>query len=151
MENVCFYDVSLKWEQGCIAEIASSKVNQTLKINGCSNSPREISARWSAEHLLLGALCSCYMTSFIDTAEKAGLRFQSFGCDILGRVENIEDQLIFTEVILKPVVKILNPDDLEKTNKILERAQRDCIIANSLNFKIQRFAVINIAEELITV
>ncbi len=149
METVFFYDVSLKQVEGSIAEIASSKVNHTLKTSGSSNKSKEITARWTSEHLLLGALCSCYMSSFIELAEKAGLKFQSFGCDVLGRVENIDEQPVFTEVILKPVVRILNPDDQEKTNKVLEKAQANCIIANSLNFKIQRFAVINVVEELV--
>ena len=147
MDNVFFFDVNLKWEHNHLAELASTKVNHTIKVSSAPEFTGELPGKWTAEHLFLGALCSCYMSAFLMQANSAGLKFKSFGCDALGRVEKHNEVYSFTEIILKPVVKIFKSTDQEKTNRLLEKAETNCIIANSIKTKIERFVVIKVAEE----
>lgn len=147
MDNVFFFDVNLKWEHNHLAELASTKVNHTIKVSTAAEFSKEMPGKWTAEHLFLGSLCSCYMSAFLLLAENSGLKFKSFGCDALGRVEKHHDVLSFTEIILKPVVKIFKSTDQEKANRLLEKAEVNCIIANSIKTQIQRFVVIKVAEE----
>jgi organic hydroperoxide reductase OsmC/OhrA len=147
MQHIFFFDVNLKWEEGTLGEIASTKVNHTLKVGTSQVISKEISAKWTPEHLFLGSICSSYMSTFIEMAELAELKFISFGCDALGRVEMVDDVLNFTEIILKTVLKLYTDEDMEKANRVLEKAANNCLIVNSLKLDIQRFSQISIAEE----
>lgn len=41
-----------------------------------------------------------------------------------------------TEVMLEPTVVILNEEDREKVERVLQKAEANCLISNSVNSKI---------------
>ena len=87
---------------------------------------------WTPENLLLGAVVTCYVATFRAIAEASKLFFS--GMDVFGEgtIEKQDGGLRFTRILLRPVVTIEREDDRERTQKLIEKAERTCLISRSL-------------------
>ena len=73
------------------------------------------------------------MTTFLAIAEMSKLDFVSFDCKAVGKLEKVEGiGLQMTEVIVKPKLVIRHGKDLERAQRILEKAEKNCLISNSI-------------------
>ena len=54
----------------------------------------------------------------------------------------------FTEIKLRPVVTVLKEEDRDRAIRLLEKADKSCLIARSLQFKVVLFPTVKIEEEL---
>ena len=88
---------------------------------------------WTPEHLFVAAVNSCFMTTFLAIAENSKLEFVSFSADAKGKLEKLEGQgFIMTEVLLRPKLLVCHARDLERAGRILEKAEKHCLISNSI-------------------
>jgi peroxiredoxin-like protein len=88
---------------------------------------------WTPEHLFVAAVNSCFMTTFLAIAENSKLEFVSFSADAKGKLEKLEGQgFIMTEVVLRPKLLVSHARDVERAGRILEKAERNCLISNSI-------------------
>jgi peroxiredoxin-like protein len=88
---------------------------------------------WTPEHLFVAAVNSCFMTTFLAIAENSKLEFVSFSADAKGKLEKLEGQgFIMTEVLLRPKLLISHARDVERAGRILEKAEKHCLISNSI-------------------
>ena len=88
---------------------------------------------WTPEHLFVASVNSCFMTTFLAIAENSKLEVVSFSADAKGKLEKLEGQgFIMTEVILRPKLLIKHARDAERAGRILEKAERSCLISNSI-------------------
>ena len=88
---------------------------------------------WTPEHYFVGAVNSCFMTTFLAIAEMSKLEFVSFDCKAVGKLEKVEGVgFQITEVIIKPKLAIRHGKDLERARRILEKAEHNCLISNSI-------------------
>src|SRR5688500_1964600 len=88
---------------------------------------------WTPEHLFVAAVNSCFMTTFLAIAENSKLEFVSFSADAKGKLEKLEGQgFMMTEVTLRPKLVIRNARDAERASRILEKAEKHCLISNSI-------------------
>jgi organic hydroperoxide reductase OsmC/OhrA len=53
----------------------------------------------------------------------------------------------FTEIKLRPVVTILKEEDRGQAIRLLEKAEKSCLIARSLEFKVVLLPVVNVETE----
>jgi len=106
------------------------------------------SGRWTPEHLLVAAVASCFVSTFSGIAEKSRLEFASFSMDAEGVLGNEDGIWRFTEIKLRPVVAILDEVDRDRIIHLLEKAQKSCLIARSLQCKVVLFPAVKIKEEL---
>ena len=61
------------------------------------------------------------------------LEFASFDCKAVGKLEKVDGiGLQMTEVIVKPKLVIRHDKDLERAQRILEKAEKNCLISNSI-------------------
>ncbi len=104
--------------------------------------------RWTPEHFLLAAVASCFVSTFSGIAEKSRLGFASFNLDAEGVLGNEDGIWRFTEIKLRPVVSILKEEDRDRVIRLLEKAEKSCLIARSLQFKVLLFPTVKIEEEL---
>ena len=104
--------------------------------------------RWTPEHFLVAAVASCFVSTFSGIAEKSRLGFASFNLDAEGVLGNQDGIWRFTEVKLRPVVTVLNEEDRDRAIHLLEKAEKSCLIARSLQCKVALFPAVNIEEEL---
>jgi peroxiredoxin-like protein len=88
---------------------------------------------WTPEHLFVAAVNSCFMTTFLAIAENSKLEFVSFSADAKGKLEKLEGQgFIMTEVLLRPKLLISHARDVERAGRILVKAEKNCLISNSI-------------------
>ncbi len=94
--------------------------------------------RYNPEELLVASLSQCHMLWFLHLAANAGIVVTSYSDAATGTME--EDNLgggRFTEVILRPVIKITDASKVEKIDSLHLLANKLCFIANSCNFPIR--------------
>jgi peroxiredoxin-like protein len=88
---------------------------------------------WTPEHLFVASLNSCYMATFIAMAEASKLDVVSFTCTAVGKLEKMEGSgYRLTEIVLKPNLVIKFEYDAERAQRILEKAETNCFISNSI-------------------
>jgi peroxiredoxin-like protein len=88
---------------------------------------------WTPEHLFVAAVNSCFMTTFLAIAENSKLEFVSFSADANGKLEKLEGQgFLMTEIVLRPKLVVSYARDVERAGRILEKAEKNCLISNSI-------------------
>src|SRR6266699_1362735 len=103
---------------------------------------------WTPEHFLVAAVASCFVSTFSGIAEKSRLGFASFNLDAEGVLGNENGIWLFTEIRLRPVVSILKEEDRDRVMRLLEKAEKSCLIARSLQCKVALFPAVQVKEEL---
>lgn len=105
---------------------------------------------WSPEHLFLGALNSCFMTTFLAIAEKRRLAFSRFECNTTGEVELAEGHLVFTKIDVFPKVVVKNEEQKTLAAEVLLKAGKHCIVANSIKTEVNHHGEVLIEKQHIT-
>lgn len=91
---------------------------------------------WSPEHLFVGAAEICLMTTFLSIAEKSKLEFFNYTSEAEGTMEKGEGGLQFTKIMVYPKIVVGKDSDVEKTIKLLEKAEKYCLISNSMKTEV---------------
>jgi len=88
--------------------------------------------RWSPETLLTGAVVDCFALTFRGIARNSKLPWLSLHCDIAGTLDRVERVTQFIEFDLQ--VRLVVPDgaDRVQAQRVLEKAEQNCLVANSL-------------------
>lgn len=86
---------------------------------------------WSPEHLLLGALATCYTTTFRALAARAALPVVSLDVQARGTLEKTSEGLQFTAFALD-VRAGIDGAGTDAVRSVLENAKRHCIVSNSV-------------------
>ena len=125
-----------------------------LRLNGTEDSciqvatppqfPKGIPGIWSPEHLFTAAVSSCFMTTFLAIAENSKLNFKSFQCNASGKLDQIDGKLQMTEVIVEPVLVIVDEEDRERAMRVLVKTESACLITNSIKARVTMEPVINV-------
>src|SRR6185503_10547945 len=136
MTTTHFYDTEVGWMGKRRGYLRSSADLPVLEVS----SPPEFQGHehtWTPEHLFVASVNSCYMATFIAIAELSKLAVVSFTSSAVGKLEKIEGQgYRITEIILKPNLVIQYEYDAERAQRILEKAQTNCLISNSISTEV---------------
>lgn len=87
---------------------------------------------WSPEDLFVASANICLMTTFLAFAERAGLAFSSYESEAEGRLELVEGKFQFTAIMLKPTITLQPGADAGKAKELIEKAEANCLISNSM-------------------
>lgn len=126
------YQVDLKYLTDRKGVISSPELNQKIEVATPPEFPKGMPGIWSPEHLFTAAISSCFMTTFLAIAENSNLEFTSLTCPAEGILGKNEGKFAMTEIILRPVLEIPNEVDREKAEKIMIKAEKACLISNSI-------------------
>ncbi len=89
------------------------------------------------EDLLLAAVSSCHMLSYLALCALGSVEVVAYQDDAVGQMVFHKDGSgEFTEIVLRPVVTIRS-GNLEKATQLHQRAHELCFIARSCNFSIR--------------
>jgi len=91
---------------------------------------------WSPEDLFVASANVCLMTTFLAVAERAGLAFTSYESVAEGRLELVDGKFQFTEIALKPTITLPANTDVAKAKELIEKAEANCLISNSMKASI---------------
>ncbi len=103
------------------------------------NAPPEFNGergKWTPETLLVASAASCLAATFRAVAEAAKFEYVSLHIDAEGMLEKLEDGFRFTRIVLRPKVQVLQDEDRERAGKLLQKAERACLIARSLRCEV---------------
>lgn len=89
------------------------------------------------EDLLVSALSSCHMLSYLHMATAAGVVVVAYRDAAEGMMETEGDGGRFIEVVLRPTVTISAGSDAIRAETAHEAAHQACFIANSVNFPVR--------------
>jgi len=92
------------------------------------------------EDLLVLALSSCHMLSYLALAALEGLEVVAYEDAASGTMQQEGRGGRFTEVVLQPRVRLAPGSDLTRAEALHEEAHRTCFIANSVNFPVRHEA-----------
>jgi len=101
--------------------------------------------RYNPEELLVAALSTCHMLSYLHVCAVAGIVVVDYKDQARGTMEETSNGSgHFTEVVLHPVVTITDASRTEEANQLHHRAHELCFIANSCNFPVKHQPVCNV-------
>ena len=101
--------------------------------------------RYNPEELLVAALSTCHMLSYLHVCAVAGIVVVAYKDQARGTMEETNDGSgHFTEVVLYPVVTITDAARTQEANQLHHRAHELCFIANSCNFPVRHQPVCNV-------
>jgi peroxiredoxin-like protein len=140
------YEVNLQWIEDRRGTINSPVLPQEIEIATPPDFPKGISGLWSPEHLFVGAINSCFMTTFLAIAENSKLDFVDFKCNAVGIVDKVDGKFQVTEVTLKPCVSISEINSKDRAIRVLEMSEKNCLISNSVNSKVTLHTEIKISD-----
>ena len=98
---------------------------------------QERSLHWTPEDLFVSSAAVCLFTTFISMAEKMHLEFKSITIDAEGTLEkDPEIGLMITKIHQVATITIANANMEGKATKAIEKAEKYCLIANSMKTKV---------------
>jgi organic hydroperoxide reductase OsmC/OhrA len=146
MEKIMQYQVSTSWKYEKLGIIKSSVLDSIIEVATPPEFTGGIAGIWTPQHLLIGAISSCFMTTFLAIAEKMRLKFLHFSCDTVLLIENSEGKLSIPQITIHPIVTINNNKMSSKGLKVLDITAKTFIINTMLKTKINFIPQININE-----
>lgn len=88
--------------------------------------------RWSPEHLLTAAVADCFILSFRAVARAARFEWRGLECHVDGTLDRVAGQTRFTGFAVAARLSVAPGSDVAKAEKLLQKADRHCLVTNSL-------------------
>src|SRR5215831_3742980 len=92
---------------------------------------------WTPEHFFLAAVTSCFVATFRAVANASKLNFQGIEVAADGVIEKDAGGFRFTKISLRPVAIIFAEAERERCQRLLEKAERYCLVTRSLSCTVE--------------
>jgi peroxiredoxin-like protein len=148
METVHKYEVRAKSTRPRAGVVASDVIPQPIIFSA----PPEFSGEsrvWTPEHFFVAALVSCFVATFSGMSELSKFNYVSLEVEAEGTLERDAGGWKFSAVRLSPALKIARDEDRERGARLLEKAERSCLIARSITAHVKVDATIKVVSELV--
>ena len=90
---------------------------------------------WSPEDLFISAVATCFIATFRAIAEFSRFEAPGLAVDVEGTVEK-PDTYRFTRLVIRARLTVAADGDRDKGLRLLEKAERACLVSRSLNCEI---------------
>lgn len=134
--NNTSYEVNLHWNSKTQGILSSPVSPDKIEVVTPPEFPGGMSGKWTSEHLFVGAVNSCLMSTFLLIAENSKLEFIAFESNAVGKMEEVDGKFSMTEIVLKPKLIIPSTQHEDRAIRILEMSLKNCAISNSIKSKI---------------
>jgi peroxiredoxin-like protein len=91
-----------------------------------------LEGRWTPEDLLLGALASCYTTTFQTLAEYSKFKYTDLQVEAEGIISKAETGYSFGGVVIRSNLTIPQEVEQERAIKLLHKAKDLCLVSRTL-------------------
>lgn len=137
MENEHKYHVVAWWSSG---QTGIAKSNSAPNAIHFAAPPLfgGLEGRWTPEDLLMTALASCFTTTFHAIAGYSKFEYTDLEVEAEGTVSKTSSGYTFSEIVLRPNLKIPNEDKREQAIHLLQKAKGLCLVSRALA-KAQKF------------
>jgi organic hydroperoxide reductase OsmC/OhrA len=87
---------------------------------------------WTPEDLLVQAVNSCTMMTFLSSVARKDISLVSYECDATGTLEMADGTFRFTRIVLSPRIVVERAEDVERASAAFVTAEAGCLVTNSL-------------------
>jgi peroxiredoxin-like protein len=101
---------------------------------------------WSPETLLVAAAADCFVLTFRAVAAASRLNWTSMVCKAHGTVDRADGVTRFTAIELHARLLLPARDELEKAHRVLDKAEKACLVGNSLSCQPKLVAEVSVEE-----
>lgn len=91
---------------------------------------------WCPEELLVGALNTCIMLTFLAFTARQEIEPVSYESSAEGTLENVDGQYRVTQVTVQPSIVLKSDADLAVAQEIMKSVKANCFISNSLSGRV---------------
>lgn len=89
--------------------------------------------KWSPEELLVSAVVDCFVLTFRAIAQASRLEWEELECQASGVLDQVDRQMKFTAFTINAKLTLEDDALADKAARLLEKAEQNCLITNSLN------------------
>ena len=82
--------------------------------------------------MLVGALADCFTLIFRAVARASNLSWTALRCTAEGQLDRVEGITRFTQMAVRARLRVPPGTDADKARRLLEKAEKACLITNSL-------------------
>ncbi|MEH6634391.1 MAG: OsmC family protein [Halioglobus sp.] len=93
--------------------------------------------QWSPEHLLVGSVADCFILTFRAVARASKLEWCTLESFAEGLLERVDRVTRFTSFTVTVTLTVPAGTDIDKAQRLLEKAEGACLITNSLSAETQ--------------
>ena len=129
------YETHLEWVKGRKGQLEAAG----LPILEVSTPPefKGDAGFWTPEHLFVAAEI-CLMATFLGIAENSRLAVSGYSSTARGKLEWFDGGgYRFTEINILPIIRLQNFEGAARAARVMEKASKGCLIANSMNTNVQ--------------
>jgi peroxiredoxin-like protein len=101
--------------------------------------------RWTPEDLLLGAVASCFTTTFRALAEHSAFEYTDLQTEVDGIVTRTGSEYGFSEITIRACVTIPDPAEEARALKLLNKTKAACLVSRALSVQQTFEAVVTVA------
>jgi len=91
-----------------------------------------LEGRWTPEELLLASIAGCYTITLRALAGSAQFAFTDLQVEARGKVRKAESGYSFTEIVIRPNLKIGTVEEREPALDLLKRAEKVCLVSRAI-------------------
>jgi organic hydroperoxide reductase OsmC/OhrA len=97
---------------------------------------------WSPETMLCAAVADCFVLTFRAVARASNFEWLSLECSVEGTLERVEGVSQFTRYVTNATLHVPPGADAGRAQKLMEKAEHGCLVANSLTGKRELVALV---------
>ena len=101
---------------------------------------------WAPETLLVASIADCFILTFRGVSRAAHLEWETLEAHVEGTLERTAGVTQFTRYLTRAVLTVKATVDSGKAKELLERAEKLCLVANSLRGERVLEATVNTGE-----
>jgi organic hydroperoxide reductase OsmC/OhrA len=87
---------------------------------------------WSPENLLIAAIADCFILTFRGISRASAFAWMVLDCQVDGVLERVSGKNQFTQFTTTATLTVAAGADQGKAKELLQRAEKVCLVANSL-------------------
>ena len=94
-----------------------------------------LEGRWTPEDLLLGAIASCFTTTFRALSEYSRFEYADLEVEVEGTIRKVESGYSFIGIAISPKLTIANEEGRELALRLLHKAEQLCLVSRALSVR----------------
>lgn len=148
METIHRYQVLAKATRVRSGVVGSDVIAEPINFSA----PPEFSGEphvWTPEHFFVASVVACFVSTFSGMADISKFNFVSLEVESEGSLERDATGWKFTEIKLRPLLKLSQEKDSERGARLLEKAEKTCFIARSITANVTLEPVIMVTPEVV--
>jgi len=87
---------------------------------------------WSPESLLVAAVANCFILTFRGVSRAGNFAWERLECQVDGVLERVSGVTQFSKFTTRATLTVKAGADRAKAQELMERAEKTCLVANSL-------------------